>query len=437
VSLERPAYRLTQPGWIILAAAGLLLAMGVATIFVANTHYQRVDDGPINAGKQIVFALFSVAVALLTLRIGYRNIARHAYLIFAIVLLALIPLAMAQLLNNDFGGLMPKRNGAYRWIRLPGFQLQPSEFMKLAYILALAWYLRYRKNYRRFSGLLLPFLISVIPLALILVEPDLGTALLMIPVLFAMLFIAGARLWHLALIILIGVLMMPPAWARIQPYQKLRVTAVLLQSESLRQAIIDQPELYKLLATKRQALQWERDSGYQLVHALYAVGSGGLTGHGWGEGVYVEKDWLPDRHNDLIFAMIAHQWGLLGCLLMLICYAVMVAAGVYIASATPEPFGRLLAVGVVSLIATQVLINMGMTVGLMPITGMTLPFVSYGGSSLLTNFLALALLISVSQHRPFLLESRPFEFDAKKQVHPAELEAALPAGRATAANRDS
>lgn len=124
-------------------------------------------------------------------------------------------------------------------------------------------------------------------------------------------------------------------------------------------------------------------------------------------------NFLPDRHNDFVFALIGHQWGILGCLLVLGCHTLIVMAGVRIASVTQEPFAQLLAVGVVTLIAMQVIINIAMTVGLMPITGMTLPFVSYGGSSLLCNFIAAALLISISQHRPFLLADRAFEYGVR------------------------
>ncbi|NOX57470.1 MAG: FtsW/RodA/SpoVE family cell cycle protein, partial [Planctomycetes bacterium] len=149
---------------------------------------------------------------------------------------------------------------------------------------------------------------------------------------------------------------------------------------------------------------------FQLVASKAALGSGGLFGHGWGKGTYVEHSFLPDRHNDFVFSIVGHQWGLVGCLVVLCCYVVIIVAGVEIASVTPEPCGRLLAMGVVCLIAAQTLINVGMTVGMMPITGMTLPFVSYGGSSLLTNAIAAALLISVSQHRPFTLARKPFEW---------------------------
>jgi cell division protein FtsW (lipid II flippase) len=288
--------------------------------------------------------------------------------------------------------------------------MQPSELMKIAYVLALAAYLRYRKNYRRVGGLLFPVVLSVVPFGLILLEPDLGTALLLLPVLFSMLFMAGARVRHLVIIVLVGIAGAPVAWTQIRGYQRARVTAVLLQSDRLRKAVIDEPDRYRLLASKRQAIEWAASSGYQLVHSKNAIGSGGVLGHGWGRGVYVRGSQLPDRHNDFIFAIIGHQWGLWGCLLVLVAYAAIVLAGLRIASATADPFGRLLAVGVVGLVATQVLINVGMTVGLAPIAGMTLPFVSYGGSSLLVNFVAVALLVSVSQNRPYLLATRPFEF---------------------------
>lgn len=413
--MKRPILLLTQPGWVTLISIGILMTIGIASIYVTDTHYARGNDGPINAAKQCLHAVIGCAFAFAVLKVGYQHVARFSYSIFLLAIVALIPLLLAKNFHTDFGGLTSPRNGAYRWIQLPGFQLQPSEVMKLAYVLALAWYLRYRKNYRRFSGLMVPFVFSAVPLTLILLEPDLGTVLLLIPVLFSMLFVAGAKFKHLAIIVLIGIAFTPIAWGQIKGYQRARVTAVLLQSKQLRNAIIDHPENYRYLTTKRQALEWAASSGYQLVHSKNAIGSGGLFGQGWGQGVYVNHTLLPDRHNDFVFSVVAHQWGLMGCLLVLACYTAIVLAGVQIASATTDPFGRLLAVGVVTLLAMQVLINVGMACGLMPITGMTLPFVSYGGSSLLSSFISLALLVSVSQHRPYLLATRPYEFTSRQQ----------------------
>jgi len=402
---------LTLPGWTILGAVTCLFLIGLATIYVTDTHVRPGHDGPYNAKKQLIFMAGGVVAGAFVLRIGYRRIGRHAYAIFLAVLVLLIPLLIARMTHTTFGGLIPSRRNAYRWIQLPVFQLQPSEFMKIAYILALAWYLRYRRNYRRFGGLVRPLLASAIPLMLILRQPDLGTCMIMLPVLFIMLFLAGAKSSHLAIILAIALAAAPLAWAQIHRYQRLRIAAVLLQSDSLREAIAKSPhDRYAFLASKRDAVEWAASSGYQLLASKTAIGSGGVFGHGWGRGPYVERQFLPDRHNDLIFAVIAHQWGMIGCLVVLAAYAAIIVAGAVIASQTREPFGRLLAVGVIALLATQITINIGMAVGLMPITGMNLPFVSYGGSSLLSNFLACALLISVSQRRPYLLSRRPFDF---------------------------
>lgn len=406
--MRRPTFDLGGAGWAIAAAVVALSAIGIASIYVTDTHYIAGHDGPANAVKQILRFIAGAAVASMILRIGYPVIGRYAYILFLVGVVILVPLVAAKALNASFGGLTTPRNGAYRWIHLPGFPLQPSEFMKIALVVALAWYLRFRKNYRNFNGLLIPFLATLIPLALILVEPDLGTALLLIPVIFGMLFVAGARLRHLTIIALLGLVAAPFAWLRLEPYQRIRISALLLQNDTLRRNVIDHPEQYEGLATRRQAMEWAAGAGYQLVQSKNAIGSGGAFGTGWGQGVYVENNLLPDRHNDFIFSMIAHQWGLAGCSMIILCYVVIVVSGIRIASATAEPFARLLAVGLVILVSSQAIISMAMTMGLLPITGMTLPFVSYGGSSLLFNLSAAALLVSVAQHRPYLLTTDPY-----------------------------
>ncbi len=406
------ALQLTRPGYAMALCIAVLCGIGVACIYAT----ERAGAGlPINTAKQALFIVVGIGVGLATLRIGYQRVARYAYPLFAVALLLLIPLMIAQATDFEFGGLVPGRRGAYRWIRLPGFQLQPSELMKIAGVLALAQYLRYRRNYRTLRGVSIPILLSVFPLLLILKEPDLGTVLLMIPVLLLLLYAAGAHKRHLALFVGIAFVAAPFLWERMASYQRLRIVGVLLQSEALRSRIIAHPERFQHLCTGRQAREWEVGAGMQLVRSKAALGSGGLIGEGWGQGTYVEYNFLPDRHNDFVFAMVAQQWGFVGCAVVLLCYTVFVIAAAEIASASVEPFGRLLAVGVLALVATQVAINVGMTAGLMPITGMTLPFVSYGGSSLLTSFVGAALLMSVSQHRPFVLARKPFDYSAVPQ----------------------
>ena len=409
--MDRTPLQLTRPGCVIAVCTAVLCGVGVACIYAT----EQAGDPPlterIHTVKQLVFIAVGIGVGLGLVRIGYQRVARHAYLLFAIALILLVPPVIAQLTRFEFAGLVPGRRGAYRWIQLPGFQLQPSEFMKIAYVLALAQYLRYRKNYRTLRGVMIPVVLSVVPMLLILIEPDLGTVLLTIPVLFTLLFAAGARKRHLVLLFGIGFVAVPFVWEAIAPYQRLRITGLLLQSESLRARMLAHPERYAHLCSEREARQWERGAGWQLVSSKAALGSGGIVGQGWQRGAYVEHGFLlPDRHNDFVFALVGHQWGLVGCVVVLACYAGIVIAAAEIASATVEPFGRLLAVGIMALVATQAAINVAMSAGLMPITGMTLPFVSYGGSSLLTSFAAAALLISVSRHRPFMLAKKPFDY---------------------------
>ncbi|MHC4797593.1 MAG: FtsW/RodA/SpoVE family cell cycle protein, partial [Planctomycetota bacterium] len=297
-------------------------------------------------------------------------------------------------------------------------------------ILALAWYLRFRKNFRTFQGLLAPFLLTLIPMGLILVQPDLGTVLLFLPVLFAMLYAAGAKGKHLAIIILMGVMCLPVFWLKLKPYQRLRLASVVLQNERIRDYLSQPPkrvqdrptrwDCFRPANAKRDGWQaeldeWETRNGFQLVRSKSAVGSGGLSGWGWGKGIFVKHNLLPEKENDFIFAMVSHQWGFLGGVLIIFCYVVIVAIGFALAANTHDPFGRLVAVGLATLMGVQSLTHFCMTVGLGPITGITLPFVSAGGSSMLSSFVAIGLLVSVARHRPVLIANRPFEYNEEAE----------------------
>jgi rod shape determining protein RodA len=431
--MRRSRLDLTNPGWAIAAAIGVLTLVGVASIYVTDTHYAAGHDGPLNAARQSLRIFLGLLLAAATLRVGHLPLGRAAYPIFVAATLLLVPLLVAKLLHTSLGGLTSPRNGAYRWISLPGFLLQPSELMKLAVVVALAAYLCERKNLRTFGGVLAPILACGIPMGLILLEPDLGTALILVPVLLVMLFLAGAKVWHLSVFVVAGFAVVPLAWGRLEAYQRLRVTAVLLQSDELRQTIQKNPDAYPAIATKRQALEWSAGSGYQLVQSKNAIGGGGVWGRGWGKGIYVENPFLPDRHNDFIFAIVAHQWGLAGCVIVVVCYLVIVLAGARIASASIDPFARLVAAGVVTLLGCQAVVSVSMTMGLLPVTGMTLPFVSYGGSSLLCNFVAVALLISISQHRPYVLTREPFTFRREhiEKLHASQSPTRAPTHAAT------
>jgi cell division protein FtsW (lipid II flippase) len=251
---------------------------------------------------------------------------------------------------------------------------------------------------------------------LIILEPDLGTVLLMMPILFATLFAAGAKRWHLIAIILLGVMASPVLWMNMHAYQRMRIASVLLQNEKIYNAAKDNERLAKMLAgSSANLIRWKRDKGYHLMHSKQAIASGGLFGYGFGKGPYLDGSLhLPEAHNDFIFALIAHQWGLLGCLFVLLLYCVIAACGLEIAWSNIDPYGRLIAIGIVAMLMVQVVVNTSMTMGLMPITGLTLPLVSYGGSSLIVNMMAVGLLNNIGRDRPFIIASKPFEFDRKK-----------------------
>ncbi len=396
----------------LLLAVAPLCAAGVLTINATTaSHGAWLSTA---ARNQLVYmGIGAVGTILIVGVVGYRRLGRLAYPLFVLCLFALAWLVLADL------PFVAEQRNARRWLRIAGVQVQPSEMMKIAYVLALAWYLRYRSNYRTLPGLIAPFVITLMPMALILKQPDLGTVLLFLPVLFVMLFMAGARLKHLVIIILLGMAATPFFWFKIRDYQRLRIAGVVLQSPSLREYFTERPDVWDRFASpgtnprewRRQLLDWEVEAGYQLVRGKAAIGSGGLFGEGLGRGVFVEYNLLPEKHNDFIFAMVAHQWGLVGALVLVFCYLAIIVIGCDVATLTNDPFGRLLAIGLTTMFGVQAFTNLLMTIGLGPVTGVTLPFVSAGGSSLVVSLLALGLLISVAHRRPMLIAPRPFEFD--------------------------
>ena len=402
----------------MIASMLSLLVIGIVTIYVVGHPREAspASDAAELAGywrKQLAFAIVGVCGFVVANVINYRSLGAISHWIYgAILVLLAVILVRKYLVPLPF---IPERNGSYRWIviqigshSLPA--IQPSEFCKLAYILALAWYLRYRSNYRRFKSLVGPFAVTLLPMVLILLEPDLGTVLLMMPVFFAMLFVAGARIKHLLLIVCLAVLVSPMMWFMLRPYQRIRISSVLLQSEWIRAKAEKSPMIGELLVGgKFDERRWRNTWGYHLIRSKYAVAWGGWDGTGTGRGPFIKYDFLPERHNDFIFSVVAQQWGFVGCLGFLFLYVLLVACGLEIAGHNTDPFGRLLAVGIVAMFVVEVAINVGMTLGLMPITGLTLPFVSYGGSSLLVNMTAVGLLNNVGRCRPFTVAPRQKE----------------------------
>ena len=404
---------------LCLAATALcLVGVGILTIY-SVAHPAETSSASNTAGlagfwkKQVMFVAVAIAGFIAVNLINYRRLGAVSYGAYAVVLVLLVVLLVARYIVPL--SFVEPRNGTHRWIQftvagreLPA--LQPSELCKLAYVVALAWYLRYRSNYSSFKALIGPFVLTLAPMVLILLEPDLGTVMLMMPIFVTMLFVAGAKVKHFLIVVLLAMMVSPMLWHKMQPYQRIRISGVVLQSEWVRKKAVEYPIVGKILVGgKFSEKEWNRRWGYQITRSKFAIASGGGKGYGFRKGPFIKYRFLPEHYNDFIFATIAHQWGFLGSLGLLGLYVVIVICGLEIAAHNVDPFGRLLAVGIVAMFAVQVLVNVSMTMGLMPITGLTLPLVSYGGSSLLVNMISIGLLNNIGRSRVFTVAPKPFE----------------------------
>jgi rod shape determining protein RodA len=363
--------------WSVIVAAFLLVAIGLVAI-------ARVEEFTEGSGhffrQQIAYSIIALVVMSLATAFNYRILERFSYALFflSIVLLAVVY-------------AFPAKNGAHRWIHLGTLGFQPSDVAKLALVLALARYLMYRDNFRQLRGLVAPLVLTLVPVLLILKEPDLGTSLVLLPVLFVMLFAAGAKRGDLACLVLMGLLVLPVLWTQMSIEQKSRITA-----------LFDQPP-----PGHRPS-----DDAYHLHQAKRVRALGGV----WGSLVAGQPTEdraaynLPEARTDFVFCVVGERLGLPGMALTLGLFVVLVGQAVAIAAETREPFGRLLATGVAALIGVEVAINTGVNVGLLPVTGLSLPLVSCGGSGLLVHAIAIGLLINVALRPGYEVANEPFRW---------------------------
>ncbi len=381
--------------WPVLVAVLVVSMVGFLTVWADSARGAGSDFK-----KHLIYMSVGVTCMAAFQAVNYQTIGRFAAAFYVVSLLLIMYTVIGAALV-DRGVAVPgirKVNGAYAWIFFGPASLQPAELMKIAFVMLLARYLRFRSNYRNFTGLLPPFALALVPIALILKQPDLGTALIFIPALFAMLFVAGAKITHLLAIVGIGAALMPLVWFSGTDAPLFKYMPQLVRS-------YQRERVYAMFKSDPHTLQGK---GYQQHNALIAYGSGGISGKGLGV-IPIGKS-VPEGHNDMIFALVGEQFGFFGSAVVLGAYIVLFAAGIEISAATREPFGKLLAIGVIALLAGQTFLNLLVAVKLMPVTGVTLPFVSYGGSSLLASFMAAGLLLNIGQNRPLVMARDAFEF---------------------------
>lgn len=389
--------------WPVLVALTVLTSLGMLSIWAhARTELHPSSD----AVKQMSFVLLGAVCLFLVQTVSYVNIGRYAWGFYILSLLLLLYTIFPGAPKGGLLGVVEVHD-ARLWINLGLLNFQPAELAKVAFCMVLARYLRFRSNYRTVWGLLPPFALAMVPLLLILKQPDLGTALVFIPALFLMLFVAGARIKHLLAIMALGLALAPVAWyAGPREQTGLEFDLPILRQLPTLVKKYQRGRVYALFSKDPAVL---REYGFQQERALIAFGSGGLSGRG--AGTLVVGQMVPEAHNDMVLALIGEQFGFIGMAALLGAYMVLFVTGIEIAASTREPFGRLLAIGIVSLFAGQTFMNLMVALRVMPVTGITLPFVSYGGSSMLASFIAAGLLLNIGQNRPLVMAKDSFEFD--------------------------
>lgn len=316
--------------------------------------------------KQVIWMIIGLILILALIRLDYHYLADWNWVIYIGILILLIAVLFS-----------PSRAGAHRWFDLGWFNLQPSELAKISVILSLASYFAgHRFEYSSKRHILISYLIVLLPMFLIFIEPDLGTSLIFVPVLFAMLYTWGLPARTIFLSLLPGIALSPFLFHMLKDYQRARLLVFI------------NPNLDPL------------GVGYTIIQSKIAIGSGRLFGKGLLAGTQNQLHFLPENHTDFIFAVVGEEGGFLACVTALILLLVIIQRGFAIAGETPDRFGRYLAVGCASLLTIEGFINAGMTLGLLPVVGMPFPLISYGGSSLINTLILIGLLINIRLRKP-------------------------------------
>ena len=345
---------------------GFLLAVLCATmllgLFVLYSASAQNFDRVIN---QFISMLVALGLMWAVANLPPQHLMRFAWPTYVAGLLLLVGVAL-------FGEVS---HGARRWLHIGVTRIQPSELMKIAVPLMLAWYFEKRERSMKLSDFAVAAVLLLVPVALIAKQPDLGTALLIAASGFYVLFLAGIG-WKVIIgLTAVAASLAPVAWSLLHDYQQQRILTLLDPSQD------------------------PLGAGYHTIQSTIALGSGGLIGKGWLQGTQAHLDFLPERHTDFIFAVYGEEFGLFGILVLLFLYLLIVARGLYIAANAPSMFGRLVAGSITLTFGTYAFVNMGMVSGILPVVGVPLPLISFGGTSMVTLLLGFGVLMSVATHR--------------------------------------
>ena len=357
---------LTNFDWSVLISVLFLITCGIVLIYSATYNTAGISTKSLYT-RQIYWALIALVAFFITITIDYHRIARYGAALYILNTLLLVYLLVS---GNS-------RAGVNRWISFMGFfSFQPSEFMKIILVLILAAYLsrRYKEDIKIREIATLAILVGL-PFVLVMKQPDLGSAILLIPIFIVILLVAEAPLIWLISLVGAGFTAAPIIWRRLKPYQVNRILSFI------------KPHLDPL------------GIGYQVLQSRIAVGSGGILGQGFLSGTQSQLKFIPQHHTDFIFSVLAEEWGFLSCVLVMGLFLFIILKGIDFAIHAKDRLGTLIAMGIVSIFAFHVIINIGMVIGLMPVTGIPLPFLSYGGTSLVSNMAAIGLILNIHMRR--------------------------------------
>jgi rod shape determining protein RodA len=369
LALKRPLLRSPLALWLrervaaldpaLLAIAGALMLVGLVTL------YSAANDFPWRFTDQLRNFAIAAAVMFVAANVPPSTLQKLAAPVYVA--------GLALLLAVEFAGVTVK--GATRWLDVGVTRIQPSEIMRLALPLMLAWYFHRREGARRTLDFAVAAVLVAAPVALIAKQPDLGTALLVLAAGAYVIYFAGLPWKWLAALFVAGVAALPLAWSLMHDYQRMRVLTLI------------DPTTDPL------------GKGFHTLQATIAIGSGGAFGKGWMQGTQTHLEFIPERTSDFIFAVFSEEFGLVGNLVLLALFLSLVARALLIAVNASTVFARLLAGSIALIVFTYAFVNMGMVSGVLPVVGVPLPFISYGGTALVTLGLAIGMLMSIQRHR--------------------------------------
>jgi len=347
--------------WVLVIVVLLLVSVGLLSIYSISK-----ETGSDIFKRQLVYVILGFLLMFILIFFDYRIFRDHNFILLGFYFLGILFLGAILVMGKEIRGVSS-------WFRIGKLGFEPVELMKLAIILVLAKYFSLRHiEVSRFRHLIISGLYIFIPLVLLLLQPELGYILIITLVWLAIIIVAGIKIRHLFILFLIGLIVFSACWFYVlKDYQKERVVTFLNPHSD----------------------PWGQ--GYHIIQSIIAVGSGKFLGRGLGHGTQSQLNFLPEQHTDFIFATIAEEWGFLGSFFILILFGILFFRLIKISLSSSNNFARLFAVGAATMISLEVVINIGMNMGLLPIIGIPLPFISYGGSSMVMNFVTLGIIQSI------------------------------------------